>query len=291
MIYSTTLDVLATNFGREKGIEIIADAGFPAIDFSMFRDLDFAFADDWKETTLKFKNIANSRGVIFNQAHAPFGGGWEKYTKETAPKFPRLFEVCALLGIKNVIVHPVQKVPYLGREEEMFEINMEFYSSLAPYAKDCGIKIAIENMWQNRPVTNYICDCVCADPRELNRYYDSLNDPEAFTVCLDLGHVALCGREPQDAIRTIGHDRLGCLHVHDVDYVHDLHTLPGCARINWDAVCHALADIDYKGDFTLESDNFLNKYDVEFRPTATKFMAEVCKHLTDKIEKYKAEKN
>ena len=44
MIFSTTLDVLAADFGREKGIEIIADAGFPAIDFSMFHDLDFAFS-------------------------------------------------------------------------------------------------------------------------------------------------------------------------------------------------------------------------------------------------------
>lgn len=290
MIYSTTLDILAINFGREKGIDIIADAGFPAIDFSLFRDLDFAFAPDWKENTKKFKEIADRRGVIFNQSHAPFGGGWEKYTKETVPMFPRLFEVVAMLGVKQIVVHPIQKVPYLGREEEMFEINMEFYNSLAPYAKNCGVKIALENMWQDRPVTHYICDDVCADPREMNRYYDTLNDPEAFTVCLDLGHVALCGREPQDAIRTIGHDRLGALHVHDVDYVRDLHTLPGCARINWDEVCRALADIDYRGDFTLEADNFLQKYDVEFRPTATKFMADVCKHLTGKIEAYKAQK-
>ena len=290
MIYSTTLDVLATDFGREKGIEIIADAGFPAIDFSMFRDLDFIFTDDWKDHAKKYKELAASRGVIFNQAHAPFGGGFDVYTQQTMPKMPRIIEFAALLGVKQIIVHPAQKIPYLGREEEMFEINMELYSSLAPYAKNCGIKIAIENMWQNRPVTGYLCDDVCADPRELNRYYDTLNDPEAFTVCLDLGHVALCGREPQDAIRTIGHDRLGALHVHDVDYVRDLHTLPGSARINWDAVCHALADIDYKGDFTLEADNFLNKYDVEFRPTATKFMADVCKHLTGKIEAYKLEK-
>jgi sugar phosphate isomerase/epimerase len=290
MIYSTTLDTLATNFGREKGIEIIANAGFPAIDFSMFRDLDFAFAPDWKDNAKKFNEIAKRNGVFFNQAHAPFGGGFEVYTQKTMPMMPRVIEFASLLGIKQIIVHPAQKIPYLGREEEMFEINMELYSSLAPHAKNCGIKIAIENMWQNRPVTGYICDDVCADPRELNRYYDALNDPEAFTVCLDLGHVALCGREPQDAIRTIGHDRLGALHVHDVDYVHDLHTLPGSARINWDAVCRALADIDYKGEFTLESDGFLNKYDVEFRPTATRFMADVCKHLTGKIEAYKAAK-
>ena len=290
MIYSTTLDVLATNFGREKGIDIIADAGFPAIDFSLFRDLDEILGDNWKEYAKIMKDKADSRGVIFNQSHAPFGGGFEKYTKETAPTFPRIFDFVAALGVKQIIVHPIQKIPYLGREEEMFELNMEFYSSLAPHAKNSGVKIAIENMWQNRPVTGYICDDVCADPRELNRYYDTLNDPEAFTVCLDLGHVALCGREPQDAIRTIGHDRLGCLHVHDVDYVHDLHTLPGSARINWDAVCRALADVDYKGEFTLEADNFLNKYDIEFRPTATRFMADVCKHLTNKIEAYKAQK-
>ena len=289
MIFSTTLDILALDFGREKGIEIIANAGFPAIDLSMFRDLDFVFADNWKETAKKYKDLAASFGVHFNQAHAPFGGGFERYTKETVKQLPRVIEFASLVGAKQIIVHPAQKIPYLGREEEMFEINMDFYSKLAPYAKNCGIKIAIENMWQNRPVTNYICDDVCADPRELNRYYDSLNDPEAFTVCLDLGHVALCGREPQDAIRTIGHDRLGALHVHDVDYVNDLHTLPGSAKINWDAVCHALADIKYKGDFTLEADSFLKKYDVEFRPTASKFMAEVCKHLTSKIEKYMAQ--
>ena len=290
MIYSTTLDTLALDFGREKGIEIIANAGFPAIDLTLFRDVSFAFSSDWKDNVKKYKEIAEKNNVFFNQAHAPFGGGFEKYTNETKKLFPRLFEVCGMLGIGQMIIHPVQKIPYRGREEEMFEINMEFYNSLAPYAKNCGVKIGIENMWQNRPVTNYICDDVCADPREMNRYYDTLNDPEAFTVCLDLGHAALCGREPQDVIRAIGHDRLGALHVHDVDYVHDLHTLPGNAKINWDAVCRALADIDYKGDFTLEADKFLSSYDVQFRPTATRFMADVCKYLTDKIETYKNNK-
>ena len=73
------------------------------------------------------------------------------------------------------------------------------------------------------------------------------------------------------------------------DYVHDLHTLPGSSKINWDAVCRALADVKYKGEFTLEADNFLRKYDVAFRPTACRFMADVCKYLTGKIEAYMAE--
>ena len=135
-------------------------------------------------------------------------------------------------------------------------LNVDFYKSLAPYAKKCGVKIAIENMWQTHPVSRHITDDILADPSDLVRMYDTLADPEAFTICLDLGHVALCGREPDAAIRTIGNERLGALHVHDVDYVSDLHTLPGVSKINWNNVCKALADINYRGSFNLEADSF-----------------------------------
>lgn len=289
MLFSTQLEHIAIPAGREKGIEILAKAGFPAIDITIQGDLSYILADDWRETALRYKEIADSYGVVFNQAHAPFGGGYDNYTKNLVPILPRVFEFVSVLGVKQVVVHPLQRGRYYGHEQELFEMNMEFYKSLAPHAKKHGVKICIENMWQNHPVTGHICDDVCADPHELVKYYDTLNDPEAFTICLDLGHVALCGREPEDAIRIIGHDRLGAIHVHDVDYVHDMHTLPGMGKLNWDAICHALADIKYKGEFTLEADIFMARYDAELRPAASKFMAEVAKHLTNKIEAYMAQ--
>ena len=46
-----------------------------------------------------------------------------------------------------------------------------------------------------------------------------------------------------------------------IDYVDDLHTLPGVEKINWENVCRALGEIDYKGEFTLEADNFLKNFD------------------------------
>ena len=175
-------------------------------------------------------------------------------------------------------------------EKELFDMNMEFYRGLAPYAKSTGVKISLENMWQVHPVTRRIVDDVCADPHELVAYYDTLDDADAFTICLDIGHVALCNREPEDAVRIIGHDRLGSLHVHDVDYVSDLHIQPGLGKVRWDRVCRALADVDYKGPFTLEAGRTYQNLDDEVIPSVLKFMADQTRHLADKVEKYKAEK-
>ena len=276
-------------FGIKRSVEIIMDAGFPAIDITMHSPATFFLEDDYRQTARELREMTDARGVVFNQAHAPFGGGYDNYTQNLVPTFPRAFEFASLCGIKNVIVHPLQRGRYYGHAEELFEMNMEFYTGLAPLAKENGIKIAIENMWQRNPQSKYICDDVCADPVELARYYDTLNDPEAFTVCLDLGHVAICGREPEDAIRTLG-SRIGALHVHDVDYVSDLHTLPGIGKVNWKEVCRALADVDYKGEITLEADYFMKNMDDELIPMAERMLEVSARHLAEQVEAFKAEK-
>ncbi len=288
MLHSTQTLIPAKQFGIKRAVEIILDAGFPAIDITMHAPADFFLTDDYKQTAAELRAMTDARGAVFNQAHAPFGGGYENYTEKLVPTFPRAFEFASLCGIKNVIVHPLQRGRYYGNAEELFEMNMEFYTKLAPLARDNGIKIAIENMWQRHPVSKHICDDVCADPRELARYYDSLGNSTDFTVCLDLGHVALCGREPEDAIRVLS-SRIGALHVHDVDYVDDLHTMPGLGRINWDNVCRALADVGYSGEITLEADYFMKNMDDELIPDAVKLLEASARHLARKVEKYKAE--
>lgn len=284
MLYATSTTKLNHVFGLEHCMEILMDAGFPAIDIDMGSDNGYLFQPDWQETADRLKAMADSRGVVFHQAHAPFGGGYDHYTTVLVPQLPRVFAFAGRVGIKQVIVHPLQRGRYYGHEKELFDMNMDFYRSLAPYAREAGVKIGIENMWQGHPVNGHIVDDVCADPHELAAYYDTLDDPDSFTVCLDIGHVALCGREPEDAVRVIGHDRLGALHIHDVDYVHDLHTLPWQGRINWDAVSRALADVGYAGCMTLEADSFLSRYDNELLPIASRFMADCVRHLAEQTE-------
>ncbi len=283
MLFSCQTSTLNSRFGIRTAVKTLIKAGFPAIDISCFGHNQFLFTDDWQDTAKELRESAKACGAVFNQAHAPFGGGYDHYTTVLVPQFPRVFAFCELLGVKQIVVHPLQQGRYYGRERELFDMNMDFYRSLIPLSEKHGIRIAIENMWQTHPVTHRICDDVCANPYELADYFDTLNDPEHFTVCLDIGHVALCGREPEDAIRVLGHDRLGALHVHDVDYMNDLHTIPYIGRVNWSNVVAALADIDYKGEFTMESDAFLARYPDDFLPEATRFMAGTAKYLADKL--------
>ena len=289
MLHSTQTLIAEKHFGIKRTVEMLLDAGFPAIDLTMHSPANFFLEDNYKETAAQLRAMAEARGAMFNQAHAPFGGGYENYTEKLVPTFPRAFEFAALCGVKNVIVHPLQRGRYYGNAEELFEMNMEFYTKLAPLARDNGIKIAIENMWQRHPVAKHICDDVCADPHELARYYDTLDAPDTFTVCLDLGHVALCGREPEDAIRVLA-GRIGALHVHAVDYIDDLHTMPGLGKINWDNVCRALADVDYGGEITLEADYFMKNIAAELIPDAEIMLERTARYLAEKVEKFKAQR-
>ena len=287
MLFSTTTDHLEKKLGLEGAVRTLIDAGFPAIDLYMFDTAKMpAFCDDYKDTAKKILNIAKERGVIFNQAHAPFGGPYEHYVNELVPHFERAFEFASLVGVKTMVVHPVTRGPYLGHEMEHFEMNMQFYSSLIPLARNTGVKIGIENMWGMHPKAKRIIDSVCSSPGELALYYDTLNDPEAFTVCLDIGHVGVTMREPEDAIRTLG-SRIGALHVHDVDYIHDSHTLPGVGSLNWNNIAMALAEVDYKGELTLEADNFYLGFDDSLIPTVSRFMADVARNLAEKVDSYR----
>ena len=275
-------------FGMEQAVDIMVRSGYDGLDYSMFsHDFAYLFENGWKERAQALRARAEALGAVFNQAHAPFGGGYEFYTGQIAPILPRVFEVAAAMGVPVVVVHPVQNGRYYGHEKELFEGNLRFYRMLAPYAKDCGLRIGIENMWQNHPVSRHIVDDVCAPPEELAALFDELDDPDAFTVCLDIGHCAVCGREPDACIRYLGPDRMGALHVHDVDYVNDNHSLPGVFSINWDAVCRALGEIGYHGDLTLESDAFLRGFGRDFAETSCAFMAARARFLANAIDRYR----
>lgn len=84
---------------------------------------------------------------------------------------------------------------------------------------------------------------VCSYGEQLAEYYDAL-DPRYFTVCLDLGHSGLVGDDAAHAIRALGHRRLTALHVHDNNYMEDLHMPPFTCKLDWKAIAQALHDIN-----------------------------------------------
>ncbi len=289
MILSTQTDHLFHMFPAEKALAIFAEAGFDAVDYSMFDmtgDSCPLNTVDPEAYGAKLAGAARAVGLSFNQAHAPFPSmrwGNEDYNAKIPPRVERSVRIAGALGAKVIVVHPIV-VPGGGEEQKRF--NCAYYRTLAGAARDYGIKIALENMWGYDSRRNYIIPNVCSFGADLAEYFDELADPEVYTVCLDLGHCGLVGEEPDAAIRALGGERLGALHVHDNNYRDDSHTLPYDfgMKMNWDAICTALGEIDYKGDFTFEADNFLPRFGADTIADAVGFMAKIGRRLIAKIE-------
>jgi len=294
LLLSTQNSHAMGTFGWEGSIDFLKEAGYDAIDASLFcmsSDNDPFCGPDYKARVEEIRAYADKAGIGFNQSHVPFVFNWKnpnEYEERFFPRQVRGLEITAMLGGEIAIVHPIHHTEYLGHEEEMFENNIKFYRALLPYAKEYGVKIALENMWQNEKKRKCIGDDVCSRASEFVRYIDTL-DSEYFVACLDLGHCGLVGEEPHDAIRILGHDRLKALHVHDNNYRSDMHTLPGMSDMNYDEIMKALADIRYDGEFTYEADAFLHHFPRDFKLNAAKFMVEMGHYLIDKYDRFRAE--
>ena len=282
-ISTTTGDYFAKGFSAKEAVKYIADAGFDYADFtfSAFKDKEAWNRGHFEE----LKAYADSLNISFNQAHAPFPSsvGDEEKDAKIFESIVSAMEFASILGVKHIIVHPKQHLIYKGNEETLKKMNYDFYRSLIPYCEKYQIKVAIENMWQRDKLRNYIGKSTCADPAEHIEYIDMLDSPW-FLACLDVGHTALTGDNVQDVIRILGHERLKTLHIHDVDYIHDNHTLPGIQKLDFSKILEALKDIDYDGDFTLEADCFLAGFEKEFIPTAARFMADRARFLANRFE-------
>ena len=262
-------------YGIRKTFEIFAQAGFKGMDFN--NDVREYYTTEHDEAFYReLGAYARECGITVCQAHAPFPSSYPEAEK-TALRFEQIVQGmknASYLGAPMIVVHPCTHLDYAENADELFEFNLDFYRRLIPYAREFGIKIAIENIGRVS---------VTSTPERLGKLYDTLNDP-VFTICFDVGHCLLQGVDPAEAIRALG-DRLvnGCTHIHDNDGNGDAHTLPYYGAVKWEEVTVALADIGYKGEFNYEASNFLKNLPVELYCDGLQYMAKVGQYLVDRF--------
>ena len=294
MILCTQTANAGRRLGLPETIRLLARAGYDAYDISIFdvSENNPIYREGWRDYIADLKRVSEEAGIRCTQAHAPFPSraaedeAHAEYNAHIFDWIVRSMEAAALLGARDIVVHPVMNALYWDNVEYLFGANMDFYRSLAPYAKRFGIRVDVENMWKTRD--GQIVDACCASPEEFCRYLDTLAD-DCFTGCLDLGHCALTHHDAAEMIRAMGADRLGALHVHDNDLLHDSHTMPYCGKMDWESILQALADIRYKGNFTYEADNFLSRVPVDCLEDAVTYMARIGRYMANRIdEKRKA---
>ena len=288
---------LVNNLGNDAAAKLIAEAGFDCVDYSVMEmvNADCVFnGRNYMEEAENAGKIFRSYGIPVTQTHAPFHfsdfADPVAYQERIYPTIVRSVEVSAAMGALIIVVHPLHYMTYAGHEEEIFCLNMDFYRSLIPVCKNCGIKVAVENMFQRDPRRGHIVHDTCSRAEEFCRYIDTL-DSEYMVACLDVGHVGLPAQadEAWDVIRKLGHDRLKSLHIHDNDYKDDRHGIPYSGKIDWDQVTKALGEIDYSGEFTYEISmtSAIGRMDRALYPAALRYISEVGKRLVEKTEQYR----
>ncbi len=281
MLLSANMIRVHDTFGMKETFDVFAKAGIEGIDFN--NDVaEYCTTEHDEQFYRELGEYAKSRGVAICQAHAPFPSSYVEEDK-SAKRFEEIVQGiknAAYLGAPMIVVHPCTHLDFAveGNPEILFEYNLDFYKKLIPVARECGIKIAIENIGRVS---------ITSTPERLNKLFDTLNDP-VFTVCFDVGHCLLQGVDPAEAIRAIG-PRLvdGCTHVHDNNGDRDTHTLPYYGKVEWESVMKALADIDYQGDLNYEASAFIKDIPVALYADGLAYMAKVGKYLIERFEYYK----
>lgn len=284
MKISTEIGSIAKFVGYEKAIEYVAKAGFDSWDFtmcSMMCTYDKSTgvvtekhpelcSDGYLEYARRLGELGASLGITCNQAHAPFPS-----LPPMMPYIRRAIECAGIVGARICVVHPWN---YSTPEE-----NAAMYRELLPLAKRCGVKIAVENMWNWWDFERDIAiPAACSLSDNFVHHVDLVGDPD-LVACLDIGHAEMFrayGENAPGLIRALG-KRLKAVHMHDNDLRHDSHALPYTMGIDFHGVLKALAETGYEGDMTLEADTYTSSSGGENVYRCVEAMCESAKRLRE----------
>lgn len=264
MKLSTEIQSISKIVGMEKAVELCAKAGFDGWDFSLFdmcridwstrlplNDPNPLNGGEYLRFARELKKIGLDNGIVCNQSHAPHPVG----VSAVRDCLKRAIECTAEAGGEICVIHP--------DDNQTPEENAEMYRELLPFAKDCGVRIATENMWNWDDEKDQSSFAACATAESFREHVDLLDDPW-LVACLDIGHAQMRGSGEGAAkmLRALGH-RIQALHIHDNDCRHDCHQIPFSMDIDFHGVVEALKEIGYSGWFTLEAYRYLEGHTKE----------------------------
>ena len=193
-----------------------------------------------RETGEKFREFLKNENFTVKQVHL-----WLSCKLVTDPeaveRLCRWIELYEAVGIENAVLHcdPVAEQNELT-DRERYDLNIEKLKLIEEYAEGMNIRICLENLTR-----------IARDADGL-LYVLSRLSPERFGICLDTGHLNLCGGGQREFILKAGR-HLKALHIADNEGERDQHMMPfGKGSVDFKEVVKALKEIGYEGMFNYE---------------------------------------
>lgn len=295
----------------EDGYALLKASGFSCVDFSLngyllntalYQSEVNSFFDQTMQELEQFfaphKKGAKSAGITINQMHMPYPNYVPKGSKELNDYLwnvvaPKSMEICAFMGCPYIVVHGFKLAYYLGSERKEWERTEAFLDSLAPIAKELGITICIENLYEG--IGGHIVEGPCCDARKAVERIDRFNDKyheEILGFCFDTGHANLVGIDFERFITMLDY-RLKVLHIHDNDGIADLHQIPftftktreNLPSTDWGGFVKGLRNIGFDKVLSFETAPVLTTFPQIMKPQVLSFMAGIGDYFRIEIEK------
>lgn len=292
-----------------SGYQMLKRSGFSCADFSLnsyllntslykfelnhFFDRSITELEDFFQV---HKNGAASAGIAISQMHMPYpvyvpGGKKELNDYLWNVVAPKSMQICCFLGCPYIVVHGFKLSRNLGSEAAEWEQTERLLNSLAPLAKEMGLTICIENLYNM--IGGHVVEGPCCDARKAAERIDSFNEryhAEVLGFCFDTGHANLVGIDFERFITRLGH-RLKVLHIHDNDGVGDLHQIPftftrtreNTASTDWDGFIRGLRKIKYDGVLSFETAPVLTSFPDEMKERVLRFIAQIGGYFAGNI--------
>lgn len=290
-----------------QGFEMLREAGFSCVDFSLNGYL--LNTDLYQGTRNRFfdrsiqelehyftphKEAAEATGIRIHQMHMPY----PVYIPTGKPELneylwnevaPKSMQLCDFFSCKYIVIHGFKLTRYLGSEEAEWEQTEKFLDAIAPLAKEMGITICIENLYDS--IGGHLVEGPCCDARKAAERIDRINDryhAEVLGFCFDTGHANLVGIDFEQFLTTLG-SRLKVLHIHDNDGIADLHQIPytftktreNKTSTDWEGFLRGLRAIHFDQVLSFETAPVLSAFPEEMKPEVLRFIRQIGRYFIE----------
>ena len=238
----TTTSVFPPCYSAEDALLRLKKCGFRHLDLAidyMTQDKSFPFlTSEWENWAKSLRALADENGVTYTHAHACGSAS------SRSSQMLRGFQVCKILGIRYIVVHPIYKnadQKIITDPDEFVALNAKEVQPLLKIADECGVTVLSENLLWGASIP----------PAVISALVEEVNSPN-FGWCYDVGH-AHCQGFNNDALLGLKHPPLS-LHIHDNQgHSNDEHLIPGDGTVDWKRFVEVLLEVGYQGDLVLEA--------------------------------------
>ncbi len=294
----------------EDGFTLLKQTGFSCADFSLneylknkdiYQSSRNHFFDrsvaELEQFFAPHKESAKRAGIKIHQMHMPYPVYVPTGKKELNDYLwqemaPKSMHICGFLECPYIVVHGFKLAKFLGSEQEEWGKTESFLDSIAPLAKEMGITICIENLYDS--VGGHLVEGPCCDAKKTAERIDSLNEKygaEVLGFCFDTGHANLVGIDFENFITMLG-SRLKVLHIHDNDGIADLHQIPftftrtreNKSSTDWEGFIRGLRTIHFDNVLSFETAPVLSAFPKEMRQDVLRFISRTGRYFGERIE-------